>query len=124
MPITSVLGGTVLHGGTPGDYDPQAAITGGMVGIAVFFIFVLGMTVWSLLNRYWLGPRGSGVAQLSSGELTGETDDEAALLGQTATSNVVFIDIPPDRDPPHPPIDAPEEGQGGIEARSDPREMG
>jgi hypothetical protein len=124
MPITSVLGGTVLHGGTPGDYDPQAAITGGMVGIAAFFIFVLGMTVWSLLNRYWLGPRGSRVAEVSSGEPTGETNDDAALSGEDDRSNVVFIDVPRDKGPPYPPIDAPEEGQEGIEARSEPRETG
>ncbi len=122
MPITSVLGGTVLHGGTPGDYDPQAAITGGMVGIAVFFVFVLGMTLWSLLHRYWLGPRGSGEAASSSLRLMGEADDDPALSGPTARSNVVVIDIPPDGDPTYPPGVTPEEEQEGIGASSEPKE--
>lgn len=120
MPITSVLGGTVLHGGTPGDYDPQAAITGGMVGIAMFFIFVLGMTLWSLLSRYWLGPRRLGEAEVSSRELMGETDGEAALSGRTPRSNVVVIDIPSDGDPRYPPVATTGEEREGMEASSGP----
>jgi hypothetical protein len=47
------MNGGVLHGGVPGDTDPQAVTTGGVVGIVTFLAFLLGITLWTLMSRWW-----------------------------------------------------------------------
>lgn len=48
-----MMNGGVLHGGVPGDTDPRAVTTGGLVGMAAFLAFLLGVTLWTLASHWW-----------------------------------------------------------------------
>lgn len=37
--------------GSPDGIDPQATITGALLGVALFFIFVLAVTLWQIFTR-------------------------------------------------------------------------
>ncbi len=45
--LITIINGSVLHGGVPGDFDPQAVTTGGVVGIAAFSVFLLRASLWT-----------------------------------------------------------------------------